>query len=320
MKFHSRDTLYGMYLQGIRKGQKGLGLGEFYKYLIVESVARGLDKPLPSIDGTFLTEVPVEHQRQLGSFCSIPFEISMGEACWYLDCRPYYKVWPAICPALGRLKLDIPGERLALGDRSWGCCMRFCVGAEPSAGAGDKWKVRTILVNYCDTTDTVSVDARFNGDMLGSVIPVLLTDKTIEEELQRMRIEQWFVVQDQEHEDASIWCVRAALTVLLLRNDPDFVVPDVLAKDRHKYDATKDPKYIAKAKRRGIVGWRIGESYESCPHIRRPHFGLRWTGKGKAIPRIVPVKGSVVHRKKLTEVPTGYLTPDGIEVESSMRS
>ena len=73
--------------------------------------------------------------------------------------------------------------------------------------------------------------------------------------------------------------------------------------------------YIEKARKRGIVGWSIGKQYETCPHYRRPHFGIRHTGKGGAIPRIVPIKGAVVHNKKLTTVPTGYITPTGVEVE-----
>jgi hypothetical protein len=37
-----------------------------------------------------------------------------------------------------------------------------------------------------------------------------------------------------------------------------------------------------------------------------PHFGLRWTGEGRKIPKIVPIKGSVINKKLVAEVPTGY--------------
>jgi hypothetical protein len=72
---------------------------------------------------------------------------------------------------------------------------------------------------------------------------------------------------------------------------------------------------VEKAAKRGVVGWSIGEQYEAIPHFRRPHLGLRWTEKGRKTPRIVPIKGSIVHRSKATDVPTGYLTEDGIEIE-----
>ncbi len=111
------------------------------------------------------------------------------------------------------------------------------------------------------------------------------------------------------------FCVRTAITSLLLKGDPEFVKPDVLAADRYKFDQTGDVKYVEKAKRHGIVGWRIGEEFESMPHFRRPHLGLRWTGEGGKVPKIVPIKGAVVHRQKMTQVPTGYMTDNGVEVE-----
>ena len=49
---------------------------------------------------------------------------------------------------------------------------------------------------------------------------------------------------------------------------------------------------------------------ECAPHFRRPHFAIRWTGKGGAVPRMVPVKGSVVKRQLATDVPTGYMDDD----------
>jgi hypothetical protein len=113
--------------------------------------------------------------------------------------------------------------------------------------------------------------------------------------------------------------LRIALTVILLADDPSIITPDVLSADRDRYESETDEAWkqraVDRAKRRGIVGWNIGADYEVCPHYRRPHFGIRHTGKGRTIPRIVPIKGAVVHRSRLTEVPTGYMLPDGTEVE-----
>ncbi len=103
--------------------------------------------------------------------------------------------------------------------------------------------------------------------------------------------------------------VRIALSLCLLANDPDIIQPDVLADDRRKYEETGDQKYVDKAVRRGKRGWVVGAHLDVSPHWRRAHFGIRWTGKGAAVPKIVPIKGAVVKRSKLTDVPTGYMGP-----------
>jgi hypothetical protein len=113
--------------------------------------------------------------------------------------------------------------------------------------------------------------------------------------------------------------VRHVVTICLLADDHSIITPDVLSSDRDRYESETDEAWkqraVDRARRRGVVGWSIGADYEVCPHYRRPHFGLRHTGKGRSVPRIVPIKGAVVHRSRLTEVPTGYMLPDGTEVE-----
>ena len=39
---------------------------------------------------------------------------------------------------------------------------------------------------------------------------------------------------------------------------------------------------------------------EVVPHYRRPHMALVWTGAGRAVPKVVPRRGSVVHRDRPT--------------------
>ena len=72
---------------------------------------------------------------------------------------------------------------------------------------------------------------------------------------------------------------------------PQIISPDVLADDRAKFEASGDQRYIDKAHRRGKVGWDVGKHIEVIPHFRRPHMMLVWTGRGRAVPRIVPRKG-----------------------------
>ena len=101
-------------------------------------------------------------------------------------------------------------------------------------------------------------------------------------------------------------CVRLCCSLCLLESDPTVISPDVLSKDRGKFDDTGDEKYIDKAHRRGKVGWDVGRHIEVIPHYRRPHMTLVWTGTGRAVPRIVPRRGSVVHREVVEKVPSGW--------------
>jgi hypothetical protein len=101
-------------------------------------------------------------------------------------------------------------------------------------------------------------------------------------------------------------CVRLCCSLCLLENDPSVISPDVLADDRDKYEAGGDERYVSKAHRRGKVGWNVGHRLEVVPHYRRPHMALVWTGHGRAVPKIVARRGSVVHREVVERVPNGF--------------
>jgi len=101
-------------------------------------------------------------------------------------------------------------------------------------------------------------------------------------------------------------CVRLCCSLCLLEHDPSVIEPDVLSKDRARFEQTGDEKYVAKAHRRGKVGWNVGRRIEVIPHYRRPHMALVWTGRGRAVPRVVPRRGSVVHREVVEKVPSGF--------------
>ena len=75
-------------------------------------------------------------------------------------------------------------------------------------------------------------------------------------------------------------CVRLCCSLCLLENDPSIISPDVLSKDRVKFEQTGDQKFVDKAHRRGKVGWDVGRHIEVSPHYRRPHMALVWTGSG----------------------------------------
>lgn len=100
---------------------------------------------------------------------------------------------------------------------------------------------------------------------------------------------------------------RLALGVMLLAADSAFIEPVLLRRD---FGRIGDRDVMAeRARRNGVIGYEIGSNMEVSPHFRRPHFAIRWTGKGAEVPRLVPVKGAVIHRSQL-EVPTGYEADD----------
>lgn len=93
----------------------------------------------------------------------------------------------------------------------------------------------------------------------------------------------------------------------LLDSDSGLLDRVVMSADRDKFEKSNDEKYVSRAEKRGIVGWDVGRGVEVMPHFRRPHFAIRWMGtRPNLSPHIRPVKGSVVHRDKIVEMPTGY--------------
>jgi hypothetical protein len=96
---------------------------------------------------------------------------------------------------------------------------------------------------------------------------------------------------------------KLTLGIMLLAADPDFVQPILLKRDQGKAGDRK--KMAERARRNGVFGFDIGANMDVSPHFRRPHFAIRWTGKGAEAPKLVPVKGAVIHRDAL-KVPTGF--------------
>lgn len=115
------------------------------------------------------------------------------------------------------------------------------------------------------------------------------------------------VIRDADPEDMDL--IKSAVGVLLLARDPDFFQPSILNKDEHRRDSFDMGFLVDRAKRRGKFGFELGRNIDVCPHMRRPHFAIRWTGKGGSVPRLVPVKGSIIHRSKAMEIPSGFDGP-----------
>lgn len=110
--------------------------------------------------------------------------------------------------------------------------------------------------------------------------------------------------------------VRLAMGVMLLAADPRYCEPVLLNRDRDKVMTdTERQQALDRAKKRGNFGFDLGRDVEVSPHFRRPHFAIRWTGKGSTVPRLVPVKGAIINEGLITNVPTGYADDERCEID-----
>lgn len=238
----------------------------------------------------------------------IVHETVREEILWMAESRPYYSVWPAVIGSLERIKLDIDCSHIRLPLPQ--ILLRFAVGRELVMDDGRK--CRSILA--AEGTVRLGKPGLFVLMDFGEVDgPISVKSYLSVETGQGRTVEQAIVDLDQVQNDIEQLstvraCFRIVCGVALMAKDPSLIEPEVLSKDAAKFEETGDISLVERAVRRGKRGWSIGRRLkEFDPHVRRPHLALRWTEAGRSVPRIVAVKGSIVHRKRLTDVPTGYL-------------
>lgn len=234
---------------------------------------------------------------------------------WMSDGRPYYSVFPVVTEALSRVKLDLPCHlvRLPLPE----LLIRFADGHEPRAGESH---IRSFLMGEVEIRGGAERGMSIYADLGeraampdGTPFPILsyLTislggQHSVEEEF--CKLDGVETIADRSE---LIQALRFAVAICLLGNDPDMIEPDVLARDRAAWNRQPTDAIVERAHRRGKKGWLIGSRISVAPHYRRPHFGIRWTGQGRRVPRIVPIKGAVIHRGRLEQIPTGRIdTPE----------
>jgi len=238
-----------------------------------------------------------------------------NERQWERAHRPYYNVWPSIVPMLTRLDLDLDSGLIKLPMPA--LCVRFPKEKNPLAfdWKGHEVHVRCMLMGDMSHGEGISILIDV-GEMMGDAgvgVPIYTYRNfrrqeglTVEEALRELGSNEWAEMGVQIPLELVTDCVRLCCSLCLLENDPSIISPDVLAKDRTRFEQTGDPKYLAKAHRRGKVGWDVGRQVEVIPHYRRPHMTLVWTGRGRAVARIVPRRGSIVHRQAVERVPSGF--------------
>ena len=239
-----------------------------------------------------------------------------AEHNWMLDSRPYYHLYPGIIDPLLNLALDLDTGAIHPPRRALAICLpkQF----QHPRLKFDQGQVQAILmakgtamvrsISYDAINLFIDIGEREEGYPVHSFRSFRITEGcTLQGELDTL----------PNHPSASMGiivplplivdCIRLCATLCLLADDPEIIEADVLNKDRDKYQASRDAKYIDRAHRRGKVGWLVGRDLEMSPHYRRGHFALFWTGTGRQVPKVGWRKGTVVHREKVVRVPTGEL-------------
>jgi hypothetical protein len=237
-----------------------------------------------------------------------------GERNWELNKRPYYDVYPSVVEALSKVDLSkVMCEHIILPIPE--LLIRFQEG-------GELGKVRNILVvktvayqNRSLSGMVVCIDTGEYLDPIKKEVNhsttaiVLEPGTTIQSRLDLAKRPERTSAEFEIDDESMDAAFRLVCTICLLRGNPELITPEPMAADRARYDQTHDIKLIEKAVRRGVKRWSVGKHVEVAPGFRRPHFAVRWMGRGteKKEPVVRPIRGCLVHRKKIEEVPTGYL-------------
>ncbi|MFA5420209.1 MAG: hypothetical protein WC341_17280 [Bacteroidales bacterium] len=246
-----------------------------------------------------------------------------AEANWVGARKPYYNVWPSIIPPLLKLNLAIDASMMVTPMNE--LCIRLPMekNALKFIFQGQQHEIRCILMNKVKVAGLPGVGMWIDiGEEMGFANSELKQPIYTYQAFpckQGISLEQLIInLPKKEFADVGIVipmetildCVKLCCCLCLLEKDPEVVTADVLSKDRVKFDETGDQKFVEKAHRRGKVGWDIGKKIEVSPHVRIAHTALYWTGPGRTIPRILFRKGSIVHRRVIEQIPTGYMDED----------
>ena len=285
---------------------------DFHTYTTMRDWTRRADpedRAAQNIDLFYKQAIVDARQMRSGQF----YGQMLNERDWEKAKKPYYNVWPSIIPMLTRLNLDLDSDLIQLPLPA--LCVRFPKEKNPLVfdWKGDEITVRCIMIGTINDGTGLSVLVDI-GELMPLGVPVYTyrnfprrSGLTVEQSLASLGKKGLFADIGIQVPNALMTdCIRLCCSLCLLENDPGIISPDVLGDDRAKFDASGDPRYVEKAHRRGKVGWDVGKHIEVIPHYRRPHMTLVWTGSGRAVPRIVPRKGSIVHREMVEKLPSGF--------------
>jgi len=243
------------------------------------------------------------------------------DKAWHEIGKPYYDVYPSIIPMLTKLNLAFSGKVISPPGGIRHLLLRFP--DTPHELCVDDMRVRCAFLSFQKVNRAVGSNIRENGIAVGldfgekvGGMPVYtmrvfsLDERTIEETIFSLKTHPNTFYGMQVPDKLILDTVRLALTVCLIDDNAEFLERQVLSKDNIKFSTAKTDeektKLYNKAKRRGKWAFSLGKSIEIIPHYRRPHPAIVWTGKGRTILKIIMRKGSLIHKNKIEQVPTGY--------------
>ena len=268
--------------------------------------------------------------------------LGYGESAWASEVRPYYKIYPSITPALLKIPLEIDSQSFEMPLPT--LAIRF-----PKSGIREMPGIQSFLALDCQKFPLLLPEpyrgiVQIKGSEASSrMFFISVVDGTFMTDAAKFRLPKYMTLECQKgrsieesllnkrtDKNATGWLepqvvdgiLRLLVSISLMATDPMIIRPEVLDRDQRKFELALEKqdqeiidRLVKKAKQRGVVGWSIGEHYEICPHYRRPHPALVWTQKGRIVPKIIFRAGSIVHRKRTTDVPTGYTDETGRDIE-----
>lgn len=231
-----------------------------------------------------------------------PTELNLlsAEDCWINCGRPFFNLYPSVTEALSKSSLNVKPESIPVSivHKLGALCVKL-----PSRFASEI-HVSHFFIRISDVTYGATCE-----EELGASVCVAFSDRdsifnhVIPFRMSAMESERVEEPETDFESDRRRKITRIAIGVMLLASDPEFIEPVLLKRDNGKEPTDS---LIIRAKKRGVFGFDIGKRLESSPHFRRPHLGIRWTGKGRSTPRLTVVKGAWVNRSAITEIPTGF--------------
>jgi hypothetical protein len=243
------------------------------------------------------------------------YNLISSEIKWANGSMPFFNIYPQVASALCRtsLNLNVDAVPKSIVQELRTICVRFSECSPIKRRHGVGW----FFMDFAPTkkvTEIATLSDQLNimsGGKPGGFSVAYQTEKDVfsfAAESGMSFSESELLLKKDLESDEEAECRRKiasiALGVMLLAADPDYIKPVLLKADEGKTTSIEDR--IARAKNRGVFGFTIGEDIERSPHFRRPHFAIRWTGKGGTIPKLVPVKGAIIGKEIMTTVPTGF--------------
>jgi hypothetical protein len=224
------------------------------------------------------------------------------ERNWLLCGQPFYHIFPGVVRALQNTNLDLLISNFPDTEAIAIC---FPEGHEPPS---EKGPVHAMLYmkgcggwDFREQRDVVIQHARIVAYCQRTRGPEGYTLLNVEGDQNLGRIGP----QKFDRHDLRLFSIAAGVS--LLAQDEEFVEPILLQRDRgRKLTPEQHAAAVERARKRGRRGFTIGAHWEVSPHVRRPHFAVRWCGAGRREPRLRPIKGSIVRRDHLYPIPTGY--------------